>query len=416
MNAFSAEERDYPVRRHAAGPILWIARICYLTIFSILLFYIIWPLIGHSLVPPIPQKADGFSELVLAEDLQMRALRVFTVMWILTLGTSVGSFLNVVVYRSPRGKTLLGSSHCPRCHHRIRARHNLPVVGWMQLEGRCYDCRLPISARYPLVEATAGGVFLTLAIAELFMGGINLPLRPREIYAGITWILFFPRWDLISVYLFHTSMLCVLFSWALMQWDRMRIPPAYRLASFLVLMGLGWNFPHLYPVLASFDPELYFRGPPPHSGLATAVMGAVVGSVAGWLLAASGEFGWPCRHDLGPRRESLREVESGFCLTGLVLGWQAISSLAFLTSLGLIIALRCRLTARLENSWLVTLFVVTWCFLLAWRDLSDLAWWPGPLSSWPYHVVLLMLACGIIRWGQPPRFPNRNSLKRGPCG
>src|SRR5262245_41652486 len=73
------------------------------------------------------------------------------------VGASVGSFLNVVVYRLPRGQSLSQPpSACPSCGTRIRARHNVPVVGWLVLRGRCYDCSQPISVRYPLVEAVTG--------------------------------------------------------------------------------------------------------------------------------------------------------------------------------------------------------------------------------------------------------------------
>jgi leader peptidase (prepilin peptidase)/N-methyltransferase len=69
------------------------------------------------------------------------------------LGTAVGSFLNVVVYRVPRGLSVVHPpSACPRCGNGIRARDNLPVLSWLLLRGRCRDCHSAISARYPLVE------------------------------------------------------------------------------------------------------------------------------------------------------------------------------------------------------------------------------------------------------------------------
>lgn len=72
---------------------------------------------------------------------------------IFVFGAAFGSFLNVVVYRLPRGMSLnRPSSHCPRCKHAIRWRHNLPIVGWLLLCGKCYDCKLPIPLRYPAVE------------------------------------------------------------------------------------------------------------------------------------------------------------------------------------------------------------------------------------------------------------------------
>lgn len=76
------------------------------------------------------------------------------------VGLMVGSFLNVAIYRWPRGLNLVRpASSCPGCGRPIRARDNVPVLGWLLLGGKCRDCRRPISARYPLVEALNGGLW-----------------------------------------------------------------------------------------------------------------------------------------------------------------------------------------------------------------------------------------------------------------
>jgi leader peptidase (prepilin peptidase)/N-methyltransferase len=80
---------------------------------------------------------------------------------VLFLGASVGSFLNVVVYRIPAGLSLLyPPSRCPKCLTRLRKRENVPVLGWLWLKGRCAHCGTPISARYPLVEGATGLLYL----------------------------------------------------------------------------------------------------------------------------------------------------------------------------------------------------------------------------------------------------------------
>lgn len=82
------------------------------------------------------------------------------------LGLVIGSFLNVVVWRVPRGESIVAPpSACPRCGHPIRARDNVPVVSWLLLRGRCRDCGEPIAARYPLVEACTGAAFALCAWA-----------------------------------------------------------------------------------------------------------------------------------------------------------------------------------------------------------------------------------------------------------
>lgn len=76
------------------------------------------------------------------------------------LGLAIGSFLNVVIYRLPRHESLLfPASRCPKCDTAIKARHNLPVLGWLVLRGKCAACREPISPRYPLVEFATGLLF-----------------------------------------------------------------------------------------------------------------------------------------------------------------------------------------------------------------------------------------------------------------
>jgi leader peptidase (prepilin peptidase)/N-methyltransferase len=80
------------------------------------------------------------------------------------LGLVVGSFLNVVVWRVPRGESVVRpASACPSCGHPIRPWDNVPVVSWLLLRGRCRDCSAPISARYPLVEAGTGLAFAAVA-------------------------------------------------------------------------------------------------------------------------------------------------------------------------------------------------------------------------------------------------------------
>lgn len=79
------------------------------------------------------------------------------------LGAVVGSFLNVVIHRVPRGESIsFPPSRCPACGARIRARDNVPVLGYLVLRGRCRDCSAPISPRYPLVEGLMAGLALAL--------------------------------------------------------------------------------------------------------------------------------------------------------------------------------------------------------------------------------------------------------------
>jgi leader peptidase (prepilin peptidase)/N-methyltransferase len=77
------------------------------------------------------------------------------------LGAMVGSFLNVVIHRVPRGVSVVtGGSHCPQCEKPIRPWDNVPILSWLWLRGRCRACGAPISARYPTVEALTAALFV----------------------------------------------------------------------------------------------------------------------------------------------------------------------------------------------------------------------------------------------------------------
>jgi leader peptidase (prepilin peptidase)/N-methyltransferase len=80
------------------------------------------------------------------------------------LGLAVGSFLNVVIHRLPRGESIVHPpSRCPACLARIAPWDNVPVLAWLWLRGRCRGCGARISLRYPLIEALTGAVFAAIA-------------------------------------------------------------------------------------------------------------------------------------------------------------------------------------------------------------------------------------------------------------
>lgn len=81
----------------------------------------------------------------------------FISVYVLLVGAVVGSFLNVVIYRLPRRRSVVRPrSFCPQCGRQVRWFDNVPVLSWLALRGRCRDCRTPIPIRYPVVEALAG--------------------------------------------------------------------------------------------------------------------------------------------------------------------------------------------------------------------------------------------------------------------
>ncbi|MET4158735.1 prepilin peptidase [Agromyces sp. PvR057] len=101
----------------------------------------------------------------------LTTLPAFLVAAVGLLGLAIGSFLNVVVYRVPAGKSVVAPpSACPECASEIRPRDNVPVLSWLVLRGRCRDCGAPISARYPLVELFTGVAFAGIAAWVAFGG------------------------------------------------------------------------------------------------------------------------------------------------------------------------------------------------------------------------------------------------------
>lgn len=83
------------------------------------------------------------------------------------VGLIVGSFLNVVIHRVPRGESIVRPrSRCPSCGATIAAFDNVPVVSWLLLRGRCRGCAAPISPRYPLIELATGAAFVAIALVH----------------------------------------------------------------------------------------------------------------------------------------------------------------------------------------------------------------------------------------------------------
>jgi leader peptidase (prepilin peptidase)/N-methyltransferase len=107
------------------------------------------------------------------------------------LGLVIGSFLNVVIHRVPRNESLVRpASRCPHCGAAVRPWHNVPVLGWLLLRGRCADCGTRVSARYPLVEAGTAVLFVVVAArfgwsrelpAYLYLAAIGVALAAIDV-------------------------------------------------------------------------------------------------------------------------------------------------------------------------------------------------------------------------------------------
>ena len=91
-------------------------------------------------------------------------------------GCCIGSFLNVCIWRIPRGESIVSPpSRCPKCGHWITAWENIPIISWLALKGRCSSCKEPISPRYIIIEAVTGILYLLLFWSFFFGERVFLP-------------------------------------------------------------------------------------------------------------------------------------------------------------------------------------------------------------------------------------------------
>jgi leader peptidase (prepilin peptidase)/N-methyltransferase len=204
------------------------------------------------------------------------------------LGLAVGSFVNVVVHRVPRDESLVSPpSRCPSCRAPIRPWHNVPLLGWLALRGRCADCGAPISPRYPLVEATTALLFVAVTVRLHDLG--RLPAVPALLY--------------------FTALGVAL---ALIDLDTKRLPnvlvlPAYPVLAVLLAGAAGWQgdwwafaraaiggtalYAFFFAVAFIYPAGLGF-GDVKLAGLVGAVLGylswatLVIGAFAGFLLGS----------------------------------------------------------------------------------------------------------------------------------
>ena len=102
------------------------------------------------------------------------------------LGACIASFLNVVIWRAPRGESIVSPpSHCPKCNSPIKWYQNIPILSWLALRGKCANCRAPISPRYICVELLGGLLFLAVF---LWLWLPTVPLWFAVTHVVVMWI------------------------------------------------------------------------------------------------------------------------------------------------------------------------------------------------------------------------------------
>lgn len=216
---------------------------------------------------------------------------------VLLLGLSVGSFLNVAIYRLPRFEeglaiTRPARSFCPLCKAQIPWHDNLPVVGWLMLRAKCRACRAPISIRYPLIELLAG--VLSILIFQ---------------HDGLTWR-----------FLFDFFWVMCLLTIAFIDLETMRIPSP--------LIHPAWMVGGL--VIAAIEPQPMFLAGPWLTDYLS-LKGA-----APWLISLAGSalgcfLGWFSLWSVSMLYQLLRKQEGMgngdpplLAMIGAYLGWRSI--------------------------------------------------------------------------------------------
>jgi leader peptidase (prepilin peptidase)/N-methyltransferase len=151
------------------------------------------------------------------------------------IGSVVGSFLNVCIYRIPWQRSVIWpGSRCPKCLHAIAARDNIPIVAWLALRGECRDCGAPIAIRYPLVEALVGVLFVGVYLVDVVYGR-------RTPWGEI------PPEDFLS-WAYHAALVALLVAATFIDYDLTIIPDQITVTGMVVGLAMGTLWPAVRPV------------------------------------------------------------------------------------------------------------------------------------------------------------------------
>ena len=217
--------------------------------------------------------------------MELHFLFSFFAFW---FGAIVGSFLNVVVWRVPRGMSIVSPpSACPNCGHRIRPWENIPILSWLFLGAKCSGCHLPISWKYPAGEAAVGVLFW--AVFERVFGS-GLPLST---VLGWWW--------------FAGAML----SLARIDYEKGVLPNLVTYSGMIAALALAVIFPYGRPAIAN----------PADLNLGCVLSRPLVA----WLLAVA-----------GPPAVATRVAAVADCLFGLLLAAVVLGSANYLGSRALL--------------------------------------------------------------------------------
>ncbi|MFK7770353.1 MAG: A24 family peptidase [Mariniblastus sp.] len=250
-------------------------------------------------------------------------------------GACIGSFLNVVAYCIPRGESVgMRDSCCPKCKTKIRRVDNLPILSYINLSARCRACKVPIPARYLIVELLVGAIFGSLFLYQLVTGAANVPTMGSLSHAGILWIVLYPKWHIIGIYFFHSLFMSFLVVLSLIEWDGQKFELRFSIGLALLFLISATLFLPLQPIPAPDFLSSLTGSIPAVSQIAKLVFGGAVGVAVASCLGAFIE------------QESRSTFIPAMALAGIVLGWQSVLHVSILFALIFLIV---KLVARPRN-------------------------------------------------------------------
>ncbi|MEO0794954.1 MAG: prepilin peptidase [Verrucomicrobiota bacterium] len=172
----------------------------------------------------------------------------FFAFWAFVFGACWGSFMNVVIYRVPAGKSVVKpGSHCYACNTPIKWYDNLPILSWFILRGKARCCGAPFSVRYALIEALTGGLYMW------------------------TWIIYHEHFMVVAIlWLFIALMI----GGAFVDFDTQLLPNLFTVWGLVIGFLLSFFFPELHGQSGSGDPMLLEQ----LRSAALSATGAVVGT------------------------------------------------------------------------------------------------------------------------------------------
>jgi uncharacterized protein (TIGR00730 family) len=311
-------------------------------------------------------------------------------------GSVVGSFMNVVVWRLPGGKSvIMPRSRCPKCGNAIRWFDNVPVLGWLWLLGRCRNCRMPISARYPVVETGVALLFIAMAFVGPTTSGRNLPETGILLAPPLRLPLMHHLW---LIYVYHLLMFCTLICMALIRYDRQPVPRRLFYPALFVGLIAPLIWPELHPVA--------FAAPVHIGDRWIALLDGTVGFAVAASLALVRRFVWA---DRDPVTQPIPDVLSA-ALVGLFLGWQAAVLVIIVAGAGHCWTLRMsHARPRLRRfSWAGHLVIAAIVYIVFWRVLDQSAPW---LASRATVAVFSsgFFVIALITWFSVAVAPNASS-------